>query len=31
MTSPRHPGSLLADTEMTKQRFMDLIILAAKL
>jgi ornithine carbamoyltransferase len=31
MTSPRHPGSLLADTEMTKQRFMDLILLAAKL
>jgi ornithine carbamoyltransferase len=31
MTSPRHPGSLLADTEMTKQRFMDLIMLAAKL
>ena len=31
MTSSRHPGSLLADTEMTKQRFMDLIMLAAKL
>jgi len=31
MTSPRHPGSLLADTEMTKQRFMNLILLAAKL
>lgn len=31
MTSPRHSGSLLADTEMTKQRFMDLIMLAAKL
>jgi ornithine carbamoyltransferase len=28
MTSPRHPGSLLADTEMTKRRFMDLIELA---
>jgi len=31
MTSPRHSGSLLADTEMTKQRFTDLIMLAAKL
>lgn len=31
MTSPRHPGSLLADTEMTKQRFMDLISLASAL
>ena len=31
MTSPRHHGSLLADTEWTKQRFMDLIMLAAKL
>lgn len=31
MTSPRHPGSLLADTEVTKQRFMDLISLASTL
>jgi len=31
MTSPRHPGSLLADTEMTKQRFLDLISLASEL
>lgn len=31
MNSSRHPGSLLADTEMTKQRFMDLITLASEL
>ncbi len=34
MASPsqhRHPGSLLADTEMTRQRFTDLISLAATL
>jgi ornithine carbamoyltransferase len=31
MGSIRHQGSLLADTEMTKQRFIDLILLAAAL
>ncbi len=31
MTSPRHPGSLLTDTEMTKQRFTALISLASEL
>ena len=31
MTSPRNPGSLLADADMTKARFLDLIALASKL
>jgi ornithine carbamoyltransferase len=31
MTSPRNPGSLLADSDMTKPRYLDLIALASKL
>jgi ornithine carbamoyltransferase len=31
MTSARHAGSLVADTEMTKNRFMELVSLAAEL